>query len=696
MANIKKSFNFRNGVQVDDDNLKVSATGLVGIGTTVPTEALDVRGGLVVSGVTSAVTLQAGVATITTLNPTEIIGAGVSIKSGIVTASSGIITYFGDGINLLNLPTSQWEDTIVGAGVSSIYNTGGNVGIATTAALFTLQVGNDVNSGQKGVGISSFGDIKASGIVTATGFVGGLTGDVTGNVTGNLTGNVTGNVTGNITGSTVISGNVDLNADIDVDGHTELDNLNVSGISTLQGTTVNTHLDVIGLTTLDDVNVSSAATFAGNIDANGSIDVDGLAELDDVNVSGASTFFGRIEGAMTNNVIPFLYSNLAALPNAGDYHGAFAHVHSEGRAYFAHAGQWWELVNKEADGRIGTGTEEVNVGDINSAGIITCGTELNSPLIGVGTASPAHDIQVRKTGDAEIQVTSDTGIAGITVGREIGGLKTNNAEMRYGGGSGFTYSSAQSLDILNYGTGNFNYHLSANNAGAVEGNFFWHKGNNNSRLMTLTNTGRLGIGNTQPTKEIDVTGAGNFSGDLTVGNNLTVSGTVIGNLQGQLTGNVTGTLAGNSNTTVGISTLNNISIAGVATVSTRLDANVLEIGATGSQFPFTVNNSEDRTFITGTGGVGIKTTSTLTNVTINASQANASIAAVAIGATVLKSAVDFADAGTVTTRFMLPPKVSNTERGNLTGLVSGAMIYNTNLNKLQVYNGSAWETITSS
>ena len=399
---------------------------------------------------------------------------------------------------------------------------------------------------------------------------------------------------------------------------------------------------------------------------------------------------------MTNNVIPFLYSNLAALPNAADYHGAFAHVHSEGRAYFAHAGQWWELINKESDGRIGTGSEELNVGDIISAGIVTCGTELNSPLIGVGTASPAHDIQVRKTGDAEIQVTSDTGIAGITVGRESGGLKTNNAEFRYGGGSGFTYSSAQSLDILNYGTGNFNYHLSANNAGAVEGNFFWHKGNNNERLMTLTNTGRLGIGNTQPTKEMDVTGAGNFSGDLTVGNNLTVSGTVIGNLQGQLTGNVTGTLAGNSNTTVGISTLNNISIAGVATVSTRLDANVLEIGATGSQFPFTVNNSEDRTFITGTGGVGIKTTSTLTNVTINASQANASIAAVAIGATVLKSAVDFADAGTVTTRFMLPPKVSNTERGNLTGLVSGAMIYNTNLNKLQVYNGSAWETITSS
>ena len=40
MANIKKNFNFRNGVQVDDDNLLVTSTGLVGIGTTIPSEAL--------------------------------------------------------------------------------------------------------------------------------------------------------------------------------------------------------------------------------------------------------------------------------------------------------------------------------------------------------------------------------------------------------------------------------------------------------------------------------------------------------------------------------------------------------------------------------------------------------------------------------------------------------------------------------
>ena len=57
---------------------------------------------------------------------------------------------------------------------------------------------------------------------------------------------------------------------------------------------------------------------------------------------------------------------------------------------------------------------------------------------------------------------------------------------------------------------------------------------------------------------------------------------------------------------------------------------------------------------------------------------------------------DFSDVNAVTTRFMILPKVTTTERGNLTGLVSGAFIYNTSLNKLQVYNGSAWETVTSS
>ena len=40
-----------------------------------------------------------------------------------------------------------------------------------------------------------------------------------------------------------------------------------------------------------------------------------------------------------------VYSTLGDLPSATDYHGMFAHVHATGKAYFAHAGNWVELVN---------------------------------------------------------------------------------------------------------------------------------------------------------------------------------------------------------------------------------------------------------------------------------------------------------------------------------------------------------------
>ena len=704
MANIKKNFNFRNGVQVDDDNLLVTSTGLVGIGTTIPSEALDVRGNAIISGFTSITSGSIGVVTITTLDPTQIIGAGVSIKSGIITAQgSGIVTFFGDARFLQGMPTSQWQDVDVGLGYTSIFNTGGNVGIATTDPRTSMQVGNNVDAGQKGVGISSAGNINASGIISATSFV--------------------GDFTGNIVSPSTFSGNVTLNADFDVDGHTNLDNVSIAGVTTF----------------------ASATVFNENLDINADIDVDGHTNLDNLNVSGVSTFSGRVEGAATNNVLPFLYSNMADLPSAGSYHGAVAHVHSTGALYFAHAGQWWELLNVESTGKVGTGTEFYNIEalesdhlnitgistfagaiDLNSdidvdghtnldnlsvTGVSTFAGNVNTTFVGASSTSfalkmgvgtteaPVNDIQVRKSGNAEIQITSETGIAGLTFGRETGTSNTNNGELRYGGGSGFTYSSDTSLDLINYGTGNFNYHLSANNPGGATGNFFWHKGSNNVRLMTLTNTGRLGIGLTNPSDELHVDGGATVSGALGVGGNINLSGTMIGNVQGTVVGNVVGVLAGNTNTTVGISTLNNLSIAGIATAA-RLRGNKLAVGENPNLDLVSIFISDtNKIIINDVGQIGISTTTFLTGVTINALTANACFAQIGCGVTQFPSgSVDFSTAGGLLTsrRYMVPPKVSNTQRGNLTGLVSGAMIYNTNLNKLQVYNGSGWETVTSS
>jgi len=178
MSNFRKSFNFRNGVQVDDDNFVVNPNGLVGIGTSIPTEFLDVRG-------TAKVV---GLATISNIYTSEIKVSGVgtfgtitdgtvNISSGIITSSSGIVSYFGDGGGLVNIPTSQWVDVNPGAGFSSIY-AAGTVGIATTMPGYFLQVGGNPDNAD-GVGINSTGNITATGILTASKFYGygiGVTG----------------------------------------------------------------------------------------------------------------------------------------------------------------------------------------------------------------------------------------------------------------------------------------------------------------------------------------------------------------------------------------------------------------------------------------------------------------------------------------------------------------------------------------
>ena len=60
------------------------------------------------------------------------------------------------------------------------------------------------------------------------------------------------------------------------------------------------------------------------------------------------------------NWIP--YDTLEDLPNAADNHGMFAHVHSTGKAYYAHAGNWIELANQsDLAGASGGASVDVSV-----------------------------------------------------------------------------------------------------------------------------------------------------------------------------------------------------------------------------------------------------------------------------------------------------------------------------------------------
>ena len=170
MANIRKSFNLRSGVQVDEDNLLVNSVGNVGLGTTVPTETLDVRGNIKSVGVVTAIGgyISGGLESVGVSTFSSNVHVGTAITAY---ASSGIISatsFRGDGGQLINIPTSQWTDYDPGLGYTSIYNEG-FVGIATTNPSFTLQIGgnSDLTNFQNGVGINSSGNMVVTGIITA-------------------------------------------------------------------------------------------------------------------------------------------------------------------------------------------------------------------------------------------------------------------------------------------------------------------------------------------------------------------------------------------------------------------------------------------------------------------------------------------------------------------------------------------------
>ena len=234
----------------------------------------------------------------------------------------------------------------------------------------------------------------------------------------------------NVTGISTFAGNIDANGDLDVDGHTELDHVNIAGVVT--ATTIN------------------ATTFAGNGDFV-DIDVDGHTNLDNVSVAGVTTFAGQIVGAATNNVIPFLYSTMGDLPNAGTYHGAFAHVHNQGKGYFAHANAWYELVNKELNGTVGTGTERYDVGYIDAAGsnvtgVSTAATSVAATL-NVGAGGTVLNASVN---NSRVGINSTTPAYALDVVGDINGstdIKVNGVSIVPSGGAAASLDDVVALAI---------------------------------------------------------------------------------------------------------------------------------------------------------------------------------------------------------------------------------------------------------
>ena len=707
MSNYNKSFNYQNGLQVDDDHFVVNPNGLVGIGTSVPEKLLDVRGSASISGILTSFGVNVGAA----------ISVGPNI---IIDAASGIITatkFVGAAGDLSGIVAIATDGFVAQAGSLS---TTAKLGISTDNPVFELQVGGDPNT-QIGFGVTQ-GNVLISGITTTQDLV--VTGILTTKdlVTTGLstfpTVSVTGFTTTNhffVSGVSTFTSNIDANGNLDVDGTTELDGLNVDGASTLDAVTTDGLLDIndggqantfkiedltsgrvvlagTGGEIEDSANLTfngSTLTVTGGVTVSTNIDVDGQTQVDELNVAGVSTFNSPI---IVGNGATVGFGTNAFFPDAVKANFGSA---DDLQIYHIDDGGGQSIISETGSGDLQLRGSDIQLRDATGSEIYLEAT-LNS-----GVDIKHDNITKFITVGSGVSVFNELQIASLNGGTSA--LSTSFASIRYGDESGgATNSTRRSLDFINYDSGNINYYL---NAGGFNGsgNYNWHKGFGNE-LMTLTGIGSLGIGINDPISLFHVEGTSRFTGSAVFTNSVEVE---------SLTGNVTPTQVNVSglSTFVGVVTAKNVftdnlfsenhDVSGIATAGTGHITGTLSVGGApkngqnldvndGSVYGGAVN----RFFVNSTGEVGIKTTVIPTGISVNASDASIAALAVGVGTQTLRSSVDLADAGTITTRFMLPPKVTATQRGNLSGVVAGAMIYNITDNRLEYYNGSAWRQIT--
>jgi hypothetical protein len=483
MANYNKSFNFRNGVQVDNDNFIVNANGLVGIGTSIPTEFLDVHGTAKVTGLVTARNLT--ITGISTFYSNVRVGSGITLN-----ASTGIVSataFYGSAVGLTSIYAIAVDGWYVNTGNIS---TTSKVGIGTTLPYYSLQVGQDPLTGN-GFSVDAItGNVNATGIITAPSFAGNLTGNV------NSIGISTFSTLKVGTGVTISGGIVTA----------------TSFVGNLTGT---------ASTTTNIPNLTGAITSNNTTTSLGSFTSSQLAAaLSDETGSGANVF-----ATSPTLVTPVLGSATATsivvgsgvTINSGGITASTGIITASGFVGTLTG----SVVGIASTARDLTSDARVSIAHIasqtSSIGISTVSTRLYAESIGVGTNSPSSDVHIRRSSASRLQVTSDTAEAIIALGRSTT-LTGSNGALRFGNTSGlYPYSNSRTLDIINYDIGNLNYYSNF-------GNFNWiYTPDAINPLMTLTYDGNLGIGVTNPTSKLQVSGNVSVS-SLNVSQNIVATG----------------------------------------------------------------------------------------------------------------------------------------------------------------------------
>jgi len=264
---VNKNFVIKNGVEVAE-NLIFASSDLekVGIGSTVPNDTLDVRGGIAATNFYAA---------------------------GVVTSTDNF--YVGASGTVFTALTGF-----------------GSVGVGTANPIFPLDIRSSASTGTTALYV--YGDMRLTGDIIADDIsiddvnatdlnVSGLS-TLTGNVV--LAGSVNQlNVSGistfaddviisgggiQVTGVATFTDSIDANAGLDVDGQTDLDELVVAGVSTYSASVdINATVDIDGQLDVDELVVAGVSTFAAALDINKGADLVGGLTADNVNVTGVLT-----------------------------------------------------------------------------------------------------------------------------------------------------------------------------------------------------------------------------------------------------------------------------------------------------------------------------------------------------------------------------------------------------------------------
>lgn len=329
---------------------------------------------------------------------------------------------------------------------------------------------------------------------------------------------------------------------------------------------------------------------------------------------------------------------------------------------------------------------------------------LNSGRIGIGTALPTSELQIRKASGSLLEVISGSGSAIISVGQSVGVGKSTGV-IRFG-------DTAKTLDIINNDTGNINYYLHAGDPGIGTGRFDWIYGQTFFPLMSLTYDGKLGIGQINPTNTLHVGGSSTVTGNSYVGQNLTVYGSISAG-----TFNLPSVLTRNINSSSGISSFWDINVQhNIGFNSTSPSATIDCKSGTGLFGGIGINTSNPVASFQVFNGVaifdkvGIGTTALITSLTestgkfqsfvdffiyeSNFNVNNSINSSIGFGTNDPQAAIDFSNVGSTngtigTIRgYMLPPFLSSTTRNGIGGTAPGAVIYNTTTYKHQGYGST--------